>query len=645
MTLTKQLWLVIFVLMTLVFISSFLISVYTARNYFLEQLTVKNIDNATNLALSLSQLDKDPTSIELMISAQFDAGHYKRIELTSPDGETIQSRKQSETEAEVPSWFSSLMALEVPPGVAQVQDGWKQYGTLRIESETAYALRALWRVFYQLLMGTIGIALIVGLIGSMLLHRITRPLRSVVEQAEAIGDRRFVTSAEPRTLEFKRVVRAMNALTGRLRTMLEVETQRLEEMKRESQLDPATGVVNRQQFFRLLDVRLNLSDDSVRDALLLLRITDLQSLNSRLGRVKVDEWILSVLESIRSQLERRSDHFSHFTLGRLNGSDFVLLISDTSFLSEVSEAVWKAANSATASDGLDDESHLALVGSAFRPGEQRSILMARLDDLLATVEQAPSERFLLADEEIKAPLFRDAEGWRHALREALGKGRISHVCYPVVTRQGKVFHEEAMLRITLAGQEVRAGAVIGWARRLNLLHEIDLQLLRSVLDELKDDDRRKIAVNLSSESLRDASSHLALIDCIQRHDTSVARRLSLELNEHVAVKYAEPLSMFAAAVKPHGVMIGLQSAGKDIAKVPRLETLGLDYLKVDASLIQHSGSDVSGFLRGLCKLGHSLGLVMIAEGVLEGVDRSDLVAIGFDAFTGPGVLSIDTENE
>ncbi|RFF26499.1 MULTISPECIES: LapD/MoxY N-terminal periplasmic domain-containing protein [unclassified Wenzhouxiangella] len=637
MTLAKQLWVVIGVLITLIFISSFIVSVYTARNYFLEQLTVKNIDNVTSLALSLSQVEKDPVTIELMIAAQFDSGHYKRIELVDPNGETLQVREHPELAPDVPSWFANLMALDVPPGVAQVQDGWLQFGTLYMESQSAYALNALWRVSYQLLIWIIIIALIVGIIGNFLLRRISQPLQSVVKQAEAIGDRRFVTSKEPRTLEFRRVVRAMNSLTERVRSMLETETRRLDEIRRQSQLDPATGVANREQFFRLLDVRLNLQDDSVRDAVLLLRITGLQALNAKLGRAETDEWIAAMLKRIRMVLDSRSDCYSQYTMGRLNGSDFVVLVNDTGFLSDLAEVVWSVVTEMVEQWQLEGEYPIALVGSSCCPGEQRARLMARLDDLLASAEQAPTERLLLADDQRKAPLFHGAEGWRHALERALEDGAVSHACYPVITGNGSIFHEEAMLRMRLADRDMPAGAVIGWARRLNLLPQLDLQLLNSVLRMLVDQPDRQVAVNLSMESLRDVTSHLAIIDCIQRYSGSVTQRLSVELNEQVAVQYAEPLASFIATVKGHGVLMGLQSAGRNIAAVPRLETLGLDYMKVDASLIQQQSADVLSLLRGLCKLGHSLGLAMIAEGVLEQTDQSALTELGFDAFTGPGV--------
>ena len=54
MSLIKQLWIAIILVMTMAFAASTVTSVLSARQYLQQQLQVKNIDNATALALSLT---------------------------------------------------------------------------------------------------------------------------------------------------------------------------------------------------------------------------------------------------------------------------------------------------------------------------------------------------------------------------------------------------------------------------------------------------------------------------------------------------------------------------------------------------------------------------------------------------------------
>ena len=79
MSLIKQLWIAIALVMTVAFGGSLVVSVLSARHYLEQQLQVKNIDNATALALSLTQMEKDPVTMELQVAAQFDAGNSFKV--------------------------------------------------------------------------------------------------------------------------------------------------------------------------------------------------------------------------------------------------------------------------------------------------------------------------------------------------------------------------------------------------------------------------------------------------------------------------------------------------------------------------------------------------------------------------------------
>src|SRR5690606_29584628 len=131
MSLIKQLWIGIVIMLLLVLGGNFAISTITAKTYLQEQLRLKNIDNATSLALLISQLPgKDPVTLELLITAQFDAGHYEYIIFQDAERKPIVARNFDEqTINTVPAWFAKLVNFDVAPGLAQVQNGWQQAGT------------------------------------------------------------------------------------------------------------------------------------------------------------------------------------------------------------------------------------------------------------------------------------------------------------------------------------------------------------------------------------------------------------------------------------------------------------------------------------------------------------------------------------
>jgi len=276
MSLIKQLWIGIIVILLLALGGSFAISLVSAKVYLQNQLQVKNIDNATSLALSMSQLEKDPVTMELLIAAQFDAGHYQYITLSSPSGEILVEKSTSAADlSRAPRWFAHTVNLKVNPGIAQIQDGWQQHGTLTLASQTAFAVDSLWHNALNLLSWFLIAALVSGLLGTWILKTVSRPLDIAVEQAEAIGNRRFITTREPRTREFRRLVRAMNTLSSSVKVMLEKETRQLEVLRRESQQDAVTGLFNRSHFFSLLDGQLLRQEGGSNGAIFMLRVLNL----------------------------------------------------------------------------------------------------------------------------------------------------------------------------------------------------------------------------------------------------------------------------------------------------------------------------------------------------------------------------------
>ena len=126
---------------TLVFSVSILVTTLSARAYLEKQLSMKNADNATALALSLTQQGADEVLLELTLSAQFDTGYYELIELTDPEGKVTIRRTAEEAESGAPDWFTSLLPIHVEPGVAAIQSGWQQAGTLTLRSQSRFAYK------------------------------------------------------------------------------------------------------------------------------------------------------------------------------------------------------------------------------------------------------------------------------------------------------------------------------------------------------------------------------------------------------------------------------------------------------------------------------------------------------------------------
>ena len=167
MSLIKELWLAILLVVGIAIAGSVSIYGITTRQYVEEQLFAKNIDNANMLALTLSNLEKSPVTIDLFILSQFDIGHYASITLTNIQGEVISEHRINTDHLDAaPNWFTYYFRPEVAPGIAQVNDGWSQYGELRVETDVSFALNSMWHATLRLILGLLIVGVVAGTLGA-----------------------------------------------------------------------------------------------------------------------------------------------------------------------------------------------------------------------------------------------------------------------------------------------------------------------------------------------------------------------------------------------------------------------------------------------------------------------------------------------
>lgn len=640
MSLIKQLWIAIAIVAAFALGGSLTISALSTRDFMERELFVKNLDNATSLALSMSQMEKDPVTVELLIAAQFDTGHYRLIRLTSPEGEAIVEREQTLSLEGAPAWLERFIAIDAPAGVAQVQDGWHQFGTLTLASDTRHTYEALWASMLRLLLWFVLGAAFTGVLGTVLVKRITRPLQAVVTQTEAISTRRFITIEESGPLEFRAVVRAMNRLTANVETMLTRESERLEALRRQSQLDETTGLANRVQFLRLLDAALTREDAHSTGTLIIARIENLAAHNQTLGREATDQ----LLRDISQCFSALADTHDAWEAGRLNGSDFALLAGGDEEAEAICEALRIRLETLAESWRTRTTLRLPIGAAVFRNGETRSKLLVTVDDALAAAEQASDHAVHVAPSSTQPPAHLTSLEWREALLRALRDTGVRLGHFPVMSSDGAVLHFECPVRLQLDGDWQPAGYFMHWAARVDLMPQLDLAVLRAALRKIAET-RQPLGINVSRESLASPEFREALPTLLGEHPKA-SRLLWIEVAEYGARLHLTEFRALCTIARSFGCKTGIEHAGPQLGRIAGLQEIGLDYLKVDPSMIRDVDTDDSNhdFLRSVCNLAHGIGIAVIAEGVNRPEEANRLIEIGFDAFTGPAIRLPDEQS-
>mgnify|MGYP001281179600 CR=1 FL=1 len=634
MSLIRQLWLAVLIGTITAFAGSFVVSMFTARQYLEQQLTIKNVDNAASLALSMTQLAKDPVTIELQVAALADSGQYRLIRITDPQGKTLIENASPQEANDVPAWFVSLFPIASQMGRAQISDGWKQFGTIQLVSHNDFAYQELWNGGLRLLAWFAIGGMLMGLLGMGFMRSIRRPLLAVVNQAQAISQRRFITIAEPRTPELRSMARAMNTMVERLNHMFAEEAARLDAVRREATQDSLTGLANRSHFMARLDSALSSEDAARSGTLLMLRLADLTGINRHAGREAADQVLMRTAQA----LSEACSTIPGAVAARLNGADFALLLPSVDDAEPIAHLLLEALHNMAAAGLLeaDRQGHVAF--GLYHHGDAIGNLLARIDAALATAETQGGQGWARAEETARQGVASNAD-WRKLLEGAVETQRLRLIEFPVAGNNGQILHLECPLRLQASenGEWLAAGSFMPMASRLAMTTELDLAATRLAIDRIAAG-LPAVAVNLSGESVFEPHFRERLLALLNSHKEH-ATHLWLEVSEIGAFQHFFAFREFCSALRPLGVRLGIEHFGRQFSEIGRLHDIGLDYLKVDSSFIrgidQNAGNQA--FLKGLCSIAHNIGLTVIAEGVQTAAELALLPDLGFDGATGPAV--------
>jgi diguanylate cyclase (GGDEF)-like protein len=643
MSLSRQLWLAVILVTLINFIGSFTIGMFSIRSYIEQQLHQKNVDGATSLALAISRLSKDPITVGLQISALFDTGQYEAISITAPDGSIIDERIQEPAAASTPDWFMDLLPINVEAGRAQATDNGMHFGVIKVASQSRLDYEMLWDQAGTLMMWYLMAGVIAGLIGVLIVHAIKKPLMTMADQAEAITNRNFLTISEPRIPELRSIARATNDLIRQLHNRKLEESFRLADLNERMNLDPVTGLANREHFMGqlcdMIEDKAHRPEDVQTGVLFLIRLDKLEQINQKLGRIETDK-LLGKAGSLLSHIVETSDgESSRLLAARMNGSDFMLVvpgIDDTKAMANRIVLELTALLSSTISDLGDEFANICHIGAVrYRRGDPLRELLASADAALAAAEGTGSTSV----PPVQGSPSANIGDWRHIFNDAFSEDRFKLALYPVVGRTGGLLHQEAAVRMQAQhnGGWLDASDFIAIAVRLNLTGMLDLTVMRHAIEHLQSSPG-ELAINLSVETVADWGFRNKLAELLRRYP-DLCPRIWLELTEYDAFRKFEAFQGFCDTFKEVGCRIGVDHVGRSTGELEKLAGLGLDYFKIDASLVHriNQNKENQRRLKELCNLVQHPGTVVIACGVQAEAEQKALVKLGFDGFTGSGI--------
>lgn len=649
MSLIRQVGLLLVLALLLAVGGSVLVTSGTLRELLNQQAAIKNADNAQALALAASQQQGDAALIELLMNAQFDTGHYQWLRWKTADGRIAFERHAAEQAGRHPAWLRSWARLDAAPGLAQISNGWQALGQVELLTQLSYAYDALWASLLRTAAWAAALAL--GALGAawVLLSRIRRPLDDLALQADGLADGQFLQVQPSELRELRPLTQALNGMVQRIQRMFEAQTEQLGLLRQQAHCDALTGLFLRQHFLAELASALARDDGPERGSLLLLRLQDLAAVNRLLGREATDQALSLIGEALRTYTEQVNGSLA----GRLNGADFALWLPTRGVLDEAGSALQAALRMAlqrAAGQGGHGALRLALGGTEMARSRPMSQWFALADEALAEAEQRGDGGHLplamRCERESAQTLLPLGEGaWRAQIEAALAQQQLRLLQYPVLDRGGRLLHWECPLHLGLTERHettpdyVSAQVWLPMAQRTGLTAEVDLAAVEQVLTLVEADGQMR-AVNLAPASLL-AGDFLPRLRALLKSRPVAARQLALEFDVSAAQRQFGLLQELARAVHPMGVRLGLEHAGAQLQRIDKLYQLGLDYVKLDRSVLLGVAADASraGFVRSLVILLHGISLQVMGEGVEHEHDALALWDCGLAGVTGPWVTS------
>ena len=615
MSLLKQLFLAICLFLVVAFTGSFIASVETSREQLLSQLRSHAQDAATALGLSMAPHVDDPAMLELMVSSIFDSGYFASIRVVSIADDRVIVERSTEVRAEnVPQWFVDLVNLTPEGGDALIMRGWEQAARVEVLSHPQFALAKLWDGAIGSLLWLLLCGLVSAVLGGWLLRTQLRPLDNMVQQAQAITRREFLTLPRvPRTPELKRVVLAMNQMVDKLKTLFAEEAARSEKLREEAYQDSLTGLANRRQFDIRLGNQLVVNEQNAEGYLLLLRVNDLGGLNQRLGGQRTDALIGALGELLKRLLATQGR--SEWLASRSRGGEFTLLAPGLSsddaerLAEEISEHLDNLRQ--TGASDCDPVAHMGI--AAFRPGEEPAAVIGRADQALAQAQSNAARCWERLDD-FTAQSGQGLHDWRGWIDEALNQGKLQLYSQPVVACvSGKLLQRKVLARLLDPhGEAIAAGRFLPWIERLGWAARFDLAMLEHALAHLSRH-AEPLALSLSAATLREAATRDRFLALLRSHPQQ-AHLLTLEVDERHLPPPVE-LEALSQNLREAGYGLGLQHFGGRFSLIGNLTHLGLAYLKIDGTYIRAIDleSDKRMFIEAIFRATNSIDLPLIAE--------------------------------
>ena len=431
---------------------------------------------------------------------------------------------------------------------------------------------------------------------------------------------------------------------GAFATHTDITTRKVMErqLAHQASHDPLTGLRTRRRVEQELEPALARSVVTGRPVgAVIVDLDRFKDVNDTLGHEAGDQVLVQMAARLRG--------FGAATIiGRLAGDEFVLIVPDVRDRAELARLAGDLARVITAPLPLGDRELFfgVNIGTALssdtEPGPDLAANLLRAADTAMYRAKSRGRNSIVAyDEGLRADVGRRVQisSW---LNHALDRGEIS-VAYQPQFRclDGRQVGVEALMRWRHpeAG-DISPGEFIAIAEESGAILTIGAWVLTQACQQAAEwapisGPDFSVAVNLSPHQLIDPG----LLDIVRSallRSRLPATSLTLEVTEGALIDDPEAATEALARLRALGVRISLDDFGTGYSSLAYLAKFPVDELKVDRVFVRDIERDprTRALAEGIVRIGHALGMRVLAEGVETPGQLRILTGAGCDFYQG-----------
>jgi diguanylate cyclase (GGDEF)-like protein len=410
-----------------------------------------------------------------------------------------------------------------------------------------------------------------------------------------------------------------------------------------------TGLSNRYDFDDRLQSFIKSERADNVGMLMLMQVGDLQAINHKDGREQGDAYLQAIATYLKDSLIEYPDSMC----SKHSGADFAVFIpaikmDESKQLMEqfynhlqtmewVQTMEWNTEHIQSIYIGViyaDDLSE--------QVDSQQINLLVAADTALnqARIDQQSGYHWQLLTNDSESALMSPSD-WSVLIHEALSHQAFEFKYQPIwqviktSTQHHKVvMFNEILTHLSLNGEKYAASVFMPMAMRLRLMPEFDRQVIDAIF-KLKNSGEGELCINISTAALED-DEFISALEAHLAANPVLAARIIFELSANSLSLVESAVRDFAQRVKRYNAKLSLHHFGRGSAEFAFMQSLPLDYLKIDSCFIQAitEDRDAQFFVRSLVTIGQSCDVVVLAEGIETEAQWKKLIELGIQGGQG-----------